>query len=52
MDMSYEQAEKSTCLRNKVGTVLVLNDKVIAQGYNNVTVGIDDCVKSGCIRIY
>lgn len=52
MDMAYEQADKSTCLRNKVGTVLVLNDKVIAQVYTNVTGGIGDCVKSGCIRTY
>lgn len=50
MDLAYEQAEKSTCLRNKVGAVFVLNDRVIAQGYNNVTGGISDCVKSGCIR--
>ena len=26
MDMAYEQADKSTCLRNKVGAVFVLNE--------------------------
>lgn len=50
MDMAYEQAEKSTCLRAKVGAVLVLNGKVVAQGYNNVTGGIKDCKEIGCIR--
>ena len=50
MDMAYEQAEKSTCLRAKVGAVLVKNGKVVAQGYNNVTGGIKDCVDVGCIR--
>lgn len=50
MDMAYEQAEKSTCLRAKVGAVLVLNGKVVAQGYNNVTGGIKDCTEIGCIR--
>lgn len=50
MDMAYEQAEKSTCLRAKVGAVLVLNGKVVAQGYNNVTGGVKDCTKIGCIR--
>lgn len=50
MDMAYEQAEKSTCLRAKVGAVLVLNGKVVAQGYNNVTGGVRDCTEIGCIR--
>ena len=50
MDMAYEQARKSTCLRAKVGAVLVLNGKVVAQGYNNVTGGVKDCTKIGCIR--
>ena len=50
MDMAYEQAEKSSCLRAKVGAVLVLNGKVVAQGYNNMTGGINDCVEVGCIR--
>ena len=50
MDMAYEQAEKSTCLRAKVGAILVKDGKVIAQGYNNVTGGIKDCVDVGCIR--
>ena len=50
MDMAYEQAEKSTCLRAKVGAVLVKDGKVIAQGYNNVVGGVKDCVDVGCIR--
>ena len=50
MDMAYEQAEKSTCLRAKVGAVIVKNGKVVAQGYNNVVGGIRDCVDVGCIR--
>jgi len=50
MDKAYEQAEKSACLRAKVGTVIVLNDKIIAQGYNNMTGGINDCKEVGCIR--
>ena len=50
MDMAYEQAEKSTCLRTKVGTVFVKDGKVVAQGYNNITGGVKDCVDVGCIR--
>lgn len=50
MDKAYEQAEKSSCLRAKVGAVLVRDGKVIAQGYNNMTGGINDCAEMGCIR--
>ncbi len=50
MDKAYEQAEKSYCLKAKVGAVLVKDGKIIAQGYNNMTGGINDCTESGCIR--
>ena len=50
MNMAYEQAEKSSCLKAKVGIVIVLDDKVIAQGYNNMVGGINDCAEIGCIR--
>ena len=50
MDMAYEQAEKSSCFRAKVGAVIVKDGVVIAQGYNNMTGGINDCAEVGCIR--
>lgn len=50
MDMAYEQAEKSVCLRAKVGAVLVLDGKVVAQGYNNVVGGVRPCKEIGCLR--
>ena len=50
MDLAFKQAEKSACSRKKVGVVFVKDDKVIGQGYNNVTGGIKDCREVGCIR--
>ena len=50
MDMAYEQAKKSSCFRAKVGAVLVKDGLVVAQGYNNMTGGINDCAEVGCIR--
>lgn len=50
MNMAYDQAEKSTCLRAKVGAVLVKDGLVIGQGYNNVIGGVKDCTQIGCIR--
>ena len=50
MNKAYEQADKSYCLRAKVGCVIVKNGEIIAQGYNNMVGGINDCSESGCIR--
>ena len=50
MDMAYEQALKSVCLRAKVGAIFVKDGKVIAQGYNNVVGGVRPCMEIGCLR--
>lgn len=50
MDKAYEQASKSICLRAHVGAVFVKNNKIIAQGYNNVVGGIRPCLEQGCLR--
>lgn len=50
MKKAYEQANKSYCLRAKVGAVFVRDNKIIAQGYNNTVGGIKDCRDVGCIR--
>lgn len=50
MDKAYEQAQKSVCLRTKIGTVFVKDGQIIAQGYNNMTGDINDCAEVGCIR--
>lgn len=50
MKQAHTQKEKSTCIRDKVGSVIVKNGAIIGVGYNNVTGGVEDCVKIGCIR--
>ena len=50
MNEATKQAEKSECIRKKVGIVIVKDDNIVAQGYNNVTGGIKGCAKVGCIR--
>ena len=50
MEKAYEQASKSFCIRSKVGCIIVKNNEIISQGYNNTTGGIEDCTKLGCIR--
>ena len=50
MKQAHIQKDKSTCIRAKVGAVIVKDGAIIGQGYNNVVGGIEDCVKKGCIR--
>lgn len=50
MQKAYEQANMSACIRLKVGAIFVKDDRIIAQGYNNVTGGVKDCSTLGCLR--
>lgn len=43
-------AERSTCLRRKVGAILVRDRRIIATGYNGAPSGITHCVEAGCLR--
>lgn len=39
---------RSTCLRGKVGAVLVLDKRVIGTGYNGAPAGMPNCFEVGC----
>ena len=41
---------RSTCLRRKVGAVVVKNKQILATGYNGAPTGIVHCDKVGCLR--
>ncbi len=43
-------AERSTCLRRKVGAVAVKDKRILATGYNGVPSGIPHCETVGCLR--
>ncbi|MFC1643857.1 cytidine/deoxycytidylate deaminase family protein [Candidatus Omnitrophota bacterium] len=43
-------ATRSTCLRRKVGSVVVKNKQILATGYNGAPTGITHCDKVGCLR--
>jgi dCMP deaminase len=43
-------ASRSTCLRRKVGAVLVKDKRILATGYNGAPSGILHCIEAGCIR--
>ena len=41
---------RSTCLRRKVGAVLVKDKRIMATGYNGAPTGIRHCKDTGCLR--
>ena len=50
MQISEMVATRSTCLRRKVGAVLVLQNRILATGYNGSPTGLRHCDVVGCIR--
>jgi len=43
-------AQRSTCLRRKVGCVLVKGRRVLSTGYNGAPTGLPHCSEIGCMR--
>lgn len=43
-------AERSTCLRRRVGALLVRQKRILATGYNGAPTGLPHCAAVGCLR--
>ena len=50
MTIAKEVATRSTCLRRRVGAVLVMDKRILATGYNGAPRNIKHCNEVGCIR--
>jgi dCMP deaminase len=50
MKAAFLVSERSTCLRRRVGAVLVKDKQILATGYNGAPTGIVHCDESGCLR--
>ena len=50
MSIATLVAERSTCLRRKVGAVAIRNSRILATGYNGAPSGIPHCLDVGCMR--
>ena len=51
MQMAQLTAQRSTCLRRKVGAVIGKDQHIIATGYNGAPRGLKHCVElGGCLR--
>jgi len=43
-------SRRATCLRRRVGSVLVKDKKILATGYNGAPSGLKHCIDVGCVR--
>ena len=50
MKVAFLICERSTCLRRRVGAVLVKDRQILATGYNGAPKGISHCEIAGCLR--
>lgn len=51
MKIAYVVAERSTCLRRKVGALIVKDRHILTTGYNGAPAGVKDCLEIGtCLR--
>ena len=50
MEIAKVVATRSTCLRQKVGAVIVKDKRILATGYNGAPSGLPHCLDIGCLR--
>lgn len=43
-------SRRATCMRRKVGAILVKDKRILATGYNGAPSGLKHCLDIGCIR--
>lgn len=50
LEIANTVASRSTCLRRKVGALIVNDRRILATGYNGTPRGISHCITAGCLR--
>jgi dCMP deaminase len=50
MQITRLVSSRSTCLRRRVGAVMVKDKRILATGYNGVPRGLAHCLEVGCLR--
>ncbi len=50
IDITKLVSTRSTCLRRKVGAILVKDKRILATGYNGAPMGLKHCLELGCLR--
>ena len=50
MEMAHVVSKRSTCIRRKVGAILVMDKHILSTGYNGAPKGFRHCSEVGCLR--
>jgi dCMP deaminase len=50
MEIARLVSSRSTCLRRRVGALLVSGKRILATGYNGAPSGMAHCLEVGCLR--
>jgi dCMP deaminase len=50
MQITHLVADRSTCLRRKVGALIVKDKRILTTGYNGPPSGLKHCLETGCLR--
>jgi len=50
MEITTVVAGRSTCLRRKVGAIIVRDNRILTTGYNGAPAGLQHCLETGCLR--
>lgn len=50
MEIAGVVATRSTCIRRRVGAIIVKEKRILATGYNGAPAGILHCEEKGCLR--
>lgn len=50
MEITELVAKRATCLRRKVGAIIVKNKRILSTGYNGAPSDVSHCSDTGCLR--
>ena len=50
LNITKQVAQRATCVRRKVGALLVRDKRILATGYNGAPSGVRHCIDIGCLR--
>ena len=50
MNLARDVATRATCMRRKVGALIVKDKRILSTGYNGAPAGISHCTKETCLR--
>jgi dCMP deaminase len=50
MKIARDVSERATCIRRKVGAVIVKDKRILSTGYNGAPAGVSHCTNETCLR--